>query len=148
MVRRNTRLIFVLALIWIAGVIIYVYRDRGTGSDADNKSVNKGLILKNFIPGGTVSKNLFFMLFHHHFDSDCDIHSVKPTFPFFSLIFHLVALSCPILSCLVMSCLVWSASFYSHVLSFGLFLKFPSNLSTLFFVNTLSLSSLSLIHSL
>ena len=54
MFRRNARLIFVLALIWIVGVIVYVYRDRGggEGNDAGNKSVNKGLILKNFVPGG------------------------------------------------------------------------------------------------
>lgn len=54
MFRRNTRVIFVLALIWIVGVIVYVYRDRGGGSgaDADDNKLNKGLILKNFIPGG------------------------------------------------------------------------------------------------
>jgi len=54
MMRRNARLIFVVALIWIAGVILYVYRDRGGGGGDENdpnKGVNKGLFLKNFIPG-------------------------------------------------------------------------------------------------
>ena len=54
--RRNARLIFVVALIWIAGVILYVYRDRGGGGDENGpgtKGVNKGLFLKNFIPGGS-----------------------------------------------------------------------------------------------
>ena len=60
MFRRNTRLIVVLALIWIAGVIIYVYRDRGSSGDVDSKGVNRGLILKNFIPGSTTWLSQFY----------------------------------------------------------------------------------------